>query len=50
MLTSKTTLLVGDDQLALSISDGARVTYELPAPLGRYAFIQDSGGIYAAVS
>ena len=46
VLTSKTTLLVGDDQLALSISDGARVTYELPAPLGRYAFIQDSGGIY----
>ena len=41
VLKDETALLVGNDQLALNISDGARVTYELPAPLGRYAFIQD---------
>ena len=46
VLKDKTVFLVGNKQLALNISDGARVTYELPAPLGRYAFIQDSSGIY----
>ena len=46
VLKDNTTLLVGNDQLALNISHGASVTYELPAPLGRYAFIQDSSGIY----
>ena len=46
VLKDKTTLLVGNDHLALNISDGASVTYELPAPLGRYTFIQDSSGIY----
>ena len=39
-------LLIGNQQLALKISNGALVSYELPAPLGRYAFIQDSSGIY----
>ena len=34
------------NQLTLKISDGAHVSYELPAPLGRYAFIQDGSGIY----
>ena len=38
-------VLLGN-QLALKISDGAHVSYELPAPLGRYAFIQDGSGIY----
>ena len=46
VLKNNTTLLVGNDQLALNISDGASVTYELPAPLGRYAFIQDGSSIY----
>ena len=46
VLMNKTVFLGNNTQLALNISDGARVTYELPAPLGRYAFIQDSGGIY----
>ena len=46
VLMSKTALLVGEEQLALNLGEGARVTYELPAPLGRYAFIQDSNGIY----
>ena len=39
-------LLIGNQQLALKISNGALVSYELPAPLGCYAFIQDSSGIY----
>ena len=46
VLKDKTVFLVGNKQLALNITDGARVTYELPAPLGRYAFIQDSSGTY----
>ena len=50
VLKDETALLVGNNQLALNISDGATVTYELPAPLGRYAFIQDSSGIFQFVS
>jgi len=38
-------VLLGN-QLALKVSDGAHVSYELPAPLGRYLFIQDGSGIY----
>jgi len=39
------TALLGN-QTNLYIRDGASVRYELPAPLGRYAFIQDGSGIY----
>ena len=38
------TVLLGDRSLNISV--GASVRYELPAPLGRYAFIQGSSGIY----
>ena len=48
VLKDETALLVGNDndQLALNISHGAQVRYELPAPLGRYAFIQDGSSTY----
>ena len=46
MLKDQTVLLGDNQQTNLNIGDGARVRYELPAPLGRYAFIQDSSGIY----
>ena len=35
------------NQVTLKISNGAHVSYELPAPLGRYAFIQDGSGSYS---
>eukprot|EP00964_Phaeocystis_antarctica_P096526 scaffold62823_cov67-Phaeocystis_antarctica.AAC.3 len=46
VLKDQTALLGGNQQTNLNISDGASVRYELPAPLGRYAFIQDNSGIY----
>ena len=45
VLKDQTALL--NNQFDLIIHDSARVRYELPAPLGRYAFIQDGSGIYS---
>ena len=45
VLKDQTALL--NNQFDLIIHDSARVRYELPAPLGRYAFIQDGSGNYS---
>ena len=46
VLKDQTLVEARGKQLALNISNGASVRYELPAPLGRYAFIQNNDGIY----
>ena len=46
VLKNKTMLLGHSKQSVILVSESARVRYELPAPLGRYAYIQDSSGIY----
>ena len=46
VLTNETLLLGKQGAVLLRKSQGAKARYELPAPLGRYAFIPDTSGVY----
>ena len=46
VLKDQTLVEARPDQPAMNISNGNLVRYELPAPLGRWALIQNNEGIY----